>query len=40
VAPSVLLNPIDPDTRVIGPALRGAEVLSIEEIDYLEKWQG
>jgi len=40
VAPSVLLNPIDADTRVIGPALRGAEVLSIEEIDHLEKWQG
>jgi hypothetical protein len=40
VAPCVLLNPINAHTRVIGPALRQAQVFSVEDIEDMEKWQG
>jgi imidazolonepropionase-like amidohydrolase len=39
VAPCLLVNDIDPDQRVVGPLLRQARVLSVGDIQDMEKWQ-
>jgi imidazolonepropionase-like amidohydrolase len=38
VTPCLLMNDIEPDTPVVGPQLRQARLLSVEDIQEMERW--